>query len=138
MSKLASRATAACLMASVLVCGACSSAHRWKPSSTPIATEQTPRYTGPAVIPNSTPLRKYVTMTACAKTASGWSAGGTATSGSVKKTYSIVVFFVTEKGTVMSSATSKTTVAAHAHKQWTASAAFAAPATTRCVLRGVA
>src|ERR1700760_378725 len=49
---------------------------------------------GSATVPNDPALRKNVTLTACTKTSTGYSAGGSATnSGTKKQTYVVTVFF---------------------------------------------
>jgi len=137
-----SRTTAAIVVASALALSACS--HGGAPtkphsSSSPVVNNPTPRYSGPTSIPNKVDLRKHVTMTSCARTATGWAASGTAAvAGSQGKALLSTIFCITGKGTVTASASTRAAVAPHKIRTCRAAAAFAAPGTTRCVLRGVA
>ncbi len=107
-------------------------------SITGLPSGVTPAPSIPATVPNTPALRADVRLAGCKPTADGWSASGTATNpGDAAATYTITVFFTTTAATVIDSATSKVTVKPHDDGKWTAAAAFAAPAKTLCVLRGV-
>ena len=147
-----------CLLATVtviaLVGGGCSSSNQGHsakaassaasstaPSTTPAAglPAGVTQAAAPTNVPNKPAARKNVTLTSCAKTTDGWSAGGTATNSQTSsRTFTITVFFVTTGGTVIGHADTQATVAAGSKSDWSAKSTFTPADTTLCVLRGVA
>ena len=93
----------------------------------------------PTDVPNDPDARPDVAIDTCQATDTGWSASGTATNpAATATTYTITVFFTTDAGTVIGFADMTAEVAASKTGHWTVAAEFGAPASTLCVLRGVA
>ncbi|SEH57150.1 MULTISPECIES: hypothetical protein [unclassified Leifsonia] len=92
----------------------------------------------PTDIPNDPAARATLQLSTCAKTDTGWKAGGTiANPGKKPVTRTITVFFTTEHATVIKSGQTKVTVDAGKKQDWSIAPAFAAAPKTLCVIRGV-
>ena len=90
------------------------------------------------MVPDNLSLRHDVSMETCQAIAGGWEAGGSAkNTGKATTTYLITVYFTDTQATVVGYAQTHVKVAPGQSANWTASAQFAAPAKTRCVLSGV-
>jgi hypothetical protein len=92
----------------------------------------------PAKVPNNPADRKNVHITQCAAAEGGWAAKGTAKNPTDKAiTYTVTVFFTTDKATVLSAA--RTTVKVDPGKRagWDITSKFTPTSNTLCVLRGV-
>jgi hypothetical protein len=118
------------------------------PASTGTAGPTGAATTAPPIVQNTLPpatsivndvtKRKSVAITACAATAGGWTASGTAANtGGKSVKYDITIFFTNDQATVEDFATASVTVKAGGNEKWTATKKFTAATTTRCVLRGV-
>lgn len=145
MSRMTSRAWTRAVT-SVLVAGVCLAAcsSSGKPSTSATTTPPTlpPSVSKDTVVPMSVPnqpsVRKDVKLFNCSKSTGGWSAGGTIDNTQGKTaTYDITVFFTSTGYTDLASANTSVTVDAGKQSLWNANAAFAAPGTVLCVLRGV-
>lgn len=107
-------------------------------SHTPAAFSQHPLPPEKSII-NSVTRRKQVEISDCSAVAGGWGASGTAKNPEGEKTtYEITIFFTTSSATVLNFARTSVSVEPGQTAKWTASAKFATPKDTRCVLRGVA
>lgn len=91
----------------------------------------------PTDIPNSPAVRSDVAIRACGTHGGHPTASGTATNRtSAERTYTITVFFTTDRATVIGYARTGVTVASHRSSDWTARSDMTG-AGVRCVLRGV-
>lgn len=91
----------------------------------------------PTDIPNDPETRANAELDECVATENGWQASGTMSNpGDEETTTVITVFFTTDKATVVGTAQTSVTVEPGDQQDWTAEAAFTAPAQTLCVLRG--
>ncbi len=142
------------LLAALTVLAGCTTSssggkHATKPASSapaPAATSSsgTPtRITQPTSVPASVPNRtgvitgRLVALTSCQAVAGGWQAQGTAKGGSSRKTtYTITVFFTTDRATVQAFGQTKVTVTKGRSTKWTVTERFKAAPKTVCVLRG--
>jgi hypothetical protein len=132
-------------VASVLAAGLCLAAcsNSGKPSSSSTTATTRPAIASetivPASVPNQDKVRKNVTMSNCAASPGGWSAGGTVHNTLDKTaTYSITVFFTSTGYTDLAYAVTKVPLDAGKSTIWSVKATFAAPSSVLCVLRGVA
>ncbi|HLY34689.1 MAG TPA: hypothetical protein VKQ07_09160 [Jatrophihabitantaceae bacterium] len=93
----------------------------------------------PLNVPNQVAARRDVSMGSCTGDQNSWRAAGTATNAAgASVTFEVTVFFTTPRATVLSSATTKVTAAAHDRAPWSATSRFRTGGAVRCVLRGVA
>lgn len=130
-------------IAGVTLAGCTSSGHgAGSGGSTTITT--TSAGSGPAAsttsttVANNISLRKNVTIQACAKASTGWTASGTAVAASKSTTYTITVFFVTVPGdTVEGSGQTTVTVPGGKSASWSITGHFHPTGQMQCVLRGV-
>lgn len=109
------------------------------PSSSAKTTPITQPKSVPASVPNSAGVikDKLVSITSCKATSGGWQASGTAKGKSGKKaTYTVTVFFTTNRATVQAFGQTKVTVAKGKSATWTVAKKFTATPSTLCVLRG--
>ena len=114
------------------------------PTSSSSALKPLPVATAQHAIPKDsaikdTPsLRTAVLLTGCQKSASGWSAGGTAkNAAATAATFTVLVFFTDRYSRVIDSATTSISVRPKSTGSWTAEQKFDPPAGTQCVLRAV-
>jgi hypothetical protein len=140
------RAIASLLLAVVLAAGCSSSAkgHKAGPhSSAPSSRSSSapfPSQRAPAKPPVNKPaLRKYIAVSGCRSTSTGWAASGTARNPSGDaRTYKITVFFTSNPGnTVINYATTRVPVQAGKTVKWQAAASFKGTPTMHCVLDAV-
>lgn len=92
----------------------------------------------PSDVPNMPALRRNVAIDTCASSDGGWKAVGTAKNPTkADVTYTISIFFTTDKGTVIGTGKTKVAVSAGATRDWTVSSRLTPAPDTRCILRGV-
>lgn len=115
------------------------------PSATPSATasagsagEIRPDADVPTEVPNTPALRADVEITACERGGDGWKASGTARNSADEDTsYTITVFFTTDKATVLGTGDTTVKVPAGESAEWEIRADLTPASEMRCVLRGV-
>lgn len=141
MMKRAWARPGASVLAAGLCLAACSSSGN--PSSSTATTTTTTRPVAtqtivPGSVPNQPSVRKDVTMSNCAASPGGWSAGGTVRNTLDKTaTYTITVFFTNTGYTDLAYGVTKVPLDAGKSTIWSVKATFAAPRSVLCVLRGV-
>lgn len=92
----------------------------------------------PTNVPNAPSKRSAVTITDCVAADKGWQAKGKADNqGKQPETYTITIFFTTDKGTVIGTGDTKVTVDPGKTGSWTVNGALTPAPKTLCVLRGV-
>ncbi|WP_431220635.1 hypothetical protein [Leifsonia xyli] len=92
----------------------------------------------PTDVPNTPALRADVQVTACKAAGNGWMASGTAKNpGDADRSYTITIFFTSDKATVLGTGDTSVKVPAGKSTKWEVRADLTPAHGMRCVLRGV-